>query len=71
MRAREESLLEEEEGSSQMRQVRQRQNPEKPSDLTSIRELLEEVLQDSHEGDLHASIKARIIYARIVCVVCT
>ena len=56
MRGREEGVLEEaegcEEGASQLRQVRQRQNPDKPSDLTSIRELLDEVEQDTHNGKL-------------------
>ena len=35
---------------SQARQVRQRVNPEKVSELTSIRELLQEVAQDTHDG---------------------
>ena len=35
---------------SQARQVRQRQNPEKVSELTSIRELLQEIAQDTHDG---------------------
>ena len=35
---------------SQSRQVRQRQNPEKVSELTSIRELLQEITQETHEG---------------------
>ena len=35
---------------SQSRQVRQRQNPETTSDLTSIRELLEEVTNATHNG---------------------
>ena len=56
MRGREEGVLEEAEGweerASQLRQVRQRQNPDKPSDLTSIRELLEEVEQDTHSGTM-------------------
>ncbi len=55
LRGREDALLEEgedwQERASQSRQVRQRQNPEEPSDLTSIRELLDEVVQDTHEGE--------------------
>ena len=55
LRGREDALLEEgedwQERASQSRQVRQRQNPEEPSDLTSIRELLDEVAQDTHEGE--------------------
>ena len=35
---------------SQSRQVRQRRNPDNISELTSIRELLQEVTQDTHEG---------------------
>ncbi|KAL0034722.1 hypothetical protein WJX77_003881 [Trebouxia sp. C0004] len=54
LRGREDALLEEEEDwqerASQSRQVRQRQNPEEPCDLTSIRQLLDEVTQDTHEG---------------------
>ncbi|KAA6425958.1 MAG: DNA mismatch repair Mlh1-like [Trebouxia sp. A1-2] len=54
LRGREDALLEEgedwQERASQSRLVRQRQNPEEPSDLTSIRELLHEVTQDTHEG---------------------
>lgn len=54
LRGREDALLEEgedwQERASQSRQVRQRQNPEEPSDLTSIRELVDEVTQDTHEG---------------------
>ena len=57
MRAREENVLEEAEGweerASQLRQVRQKQNPDKPSDLTSIRELLEEVAQNTHDGNVN------------------
>ena len=57
LRGREDALLKEgedwQERASQSRQVRQRQNPEEPSDLTSIRELVDEVTQDTHEGELH------------------
>lgn len=54
VRSREEDILGEMEDSpehgSQSRQVRQRQNPEKISELTSIKELLQEVAQDTHDG---------------------
>ena len=54
VRVRDDALLHEEEDwqerGSQSRQVRQRQNPEEPSDLTSIRDLLEEITQETHEG---------------------
>ena len=54
LRRREEGVLDEAEDSpergSQSRQVRQRRNPEQSSELTSIRELLQEVTQDTHEG---------------------
>ena len=60
LRGREDALLEEgedwQERASQSRQVRQRQNPEEPSDLTSIRELLDEVTQDTHEGELYVPL---------------
>lgn len=35
---------------SQSRQVRQRHNPDNISELTSIKELLQDVTQDTHEG---------------------
>ncbi|KAL3158286.1 DNA mismatch repair protein [Trebouxia sp. C0009 RCD-2024] len=54
LRRREEGILDEVEDSpergSQARQVRQRRNPDKISELTSVRELLQEVTQDTHEG---------------------
>ena len=54
VRGREEGFLETADDSpergSQSRQVRQRQNPEKVSELTSITELLQEVTQNAHEG---------------------
>lgn len=37
---------------TQSKMVRQRSNPEKPSELTSIRGLLQDVTQDAHEGSL-------------------
>lgn len=37
---------------TQSRVVRQRSNPEQPSELTSIRELLQEVSQEAHEGSV-------------------
>ncbi len=61
LRGHEDALLEEgedwQERASQSRQVRQRQNPEEPSDLTSIRELLDEVTQDTHEGEQYVPMK--------------
>lgn len=57
LRRREEGVLDEVEDSlergSQARQVRQRRNPDKISELTSVRELLQEVTQDIHEGRHH------------------
>lgn len=38
---------------TQSRIVRQRSNPEQPSQLTSMTELLQEVSQETHEGDQH------------------
>lgn len=59
LRRREEGILDEVEDSpergSQARQVRQRRNPDKISELTSVRELLQEVTQDTHEGRHHVS----------------
>ena len=37
---------------TQSRVVRQRSNPEQPSELTSVRELLQEVSQEAHEGSV-------------------
>ena len=54
IRSREEGFLEEaddlQERTTQARHVRQRPNPEKVSELTSIRELLEDINEDTHEG---------------------
>lgn len=47
---------------SQSRQVRQRLNPEKVSELTSIRELLQEVAQDTHDGR-HPADKYKVLPA--------
>lgn len=79
VRSREEDILGETEDSpergSQSRQVRQRQNPEKVSELTSIRELLQEVAQDTHDGrhqtkgcEVSPALSAMLSYGWRTCV---
>ena len=79
VRSREEDIMGEIEDlphrGSQSRQVRQRQNPEKVSELTSIRELLQEVAQDTHDGrhqnkgyEVSPALSAILAYGWKTCV---